>query len=57
MNTHLIQSLNSLTSKTTAVLQWIPAHIGIRGNADQLAKEGIKKQQQKSSLFGNRVSS
>ena len=48
----LIQSLNSLTSRTTAVLQWIPANTGINGNevADQLAKEGSKKQQPKSKL-------
>ena len=47
---NLIQSLNSLTSRTTAVLQWIPAHTGIHGHevADQLAKEGSKKQQHKS---------
>ena len=49
---NLIQSLNSMTSRTTAVLQWIPAHTGIHGNevADQLAKEGSKKQQPKSKL-------
>ena len=48
----LKKSLNSLTSRTTAVLQWIPAHTGIHGNemADQLAKEGSKKQQPKSKL-------
>ena len=48
----LMQSLNSLTSRTTAVLQWIPAHTVIHGNevADQLAKEGSKKQQPKSKL-------
>ena len=49
---NLIQSLNSLTSRTTAILQWIPAHTSIHGNqvADQLAKEGSKKQQPKSKL-------
>ena len=49
---NLIQILNSLTSRTTAVLQWIPAHTGIHGNkvADQLAKEGSMKQQPKSKL-------
>ena len=29
---NLIQSLNSMTSRTTAVLQWIPAHTDIHGN-------------------------
>ena len=49
---NLIQSLNSETSRTTVVLQWIPAHTGIHGNevTDQLAKEGSKKQQPKSKL-------
>ena len=49
---NLLQSLNILTSRTTAVLQWIPAHTGIHGNevAYQLAKEGSKKQQPKSKL-------
>ena len=49
---NLIKSLNSLTSRTTAILQWIPAHTSIHGNlvADQLAKEGSKKQQPKSKL-------
>jgi len=49
---NLIQSLNSLTSRTTAVLQWIPVHTGLHGNevADQLTKEGGKKQQPKSKL-------
>ena len=49
---NVIQSLNSLTSRTTAVLQWIPAHTGIYGNevVNQLAKEGSKKQQPKSKL-------
>ena len=48
----LIQSINSLKSRTTVVLQWIPAHTGIHGNevADLLATEGSKKQQPKSKL-------
>ena len=49
---NLIQRLNSMTSRTTAVLQWIPALTGIHGNevANQLAKEWSKKQQPKSIL-------
>ena len=48
----LIQILNNLTSRTTVVLQWISAHTDIHGNevADQLAKEGCKKQQPKYKL-------
>ena len=43
-------SFQCLTSRTTSVLQRIPAHTGIHGNevADELAKEGSKKQQPKS---------
>ena len=49
---NVIQSLNSLTSRTTVVLQWISAHTDIHRNevADQLAKEGCKKQQSKYKL-------
>ena len=49
---NVIQSLNSLTSRTTAVLHWIPAHTGIHSNelVDQPAKEESKKQQPKSKL-------
>ena len=47
------QWLKISTSGTTAVLQWIPVHTGIHGNevADQLAKEGSKKQQPNSKLI------
>ena len=50
---HILRNLiQSLKSRTTAVLQWIPAHTGIHGNevADQLVKEGSKKQQPNSKL-------
>ena len=55
LNTSRNKELNSLTSALAAlsaeveevVLQWVPAHCGIRGNetADTLAKEGAMKEQ------------
>ena len=48
----LINNINILAQATKIVLQWIPAHTGIAGNevADQLAKEGSKKEQPHSKL-------
>ena len=37
---NLIQSLNSLTSRTTSVLQWIPAHTGIHGSGRSAGERG-----------------
>ena len=43
----LMHQLNTLSKKAAVVLQWVPAHRGIRGNemADRLAKEGSKMEQ------------
>ena len=48
----LTESISILAQTTCVVLQWIPAHTGIRGNeiADQLAKEGKEKEQPPSHL-------
>ena len=42
-----LTEISTLAQTTCVVLQWIPAHTGIRGNeiADQLAKEGREKEQ------------
>ena len=42
--------LNVLSTKSTVVLQWIPAHSGITGN-DELAKEGRKMAQTETCLL------
>ena len=43
----LKHQLTTLSKHTAVVLQWIPAHSGIKGNekADKLAKEGTKLEQ------------
>ena len=48
----LTEKISTLAQTTCVVLQWIPAHTGIRGNemADQLAKEGRQKEQPPSHL-------
>ena len=48
----LTENISTLAQTTYVVLQWIPAHTGIRGNemADQLAKEGREKEQPPSHL-------
>ena len=48
----ITENINTLAQTTYVVLQWIPAHTGIRGNemADQLAKEGREKEQPPSHL-------
>ena len=48
----LTENISTLAQTTYVVLQWIPAHIGIRGNeiADQLAKGGREKEQPPSHL-------
>ena len=48
----LTENINTLAQTTYVVLQWIPAHTGIRGNemANQLAKEGREKDQPPSHL-------
>ena len=48
----LTENISTLAQTTCVVLQWIPAHTGIRGNemADQLAKEGREKEQPPSHL-------
>ena len=48
----LTENISTLAQTTCVVLQWIPAHAGIRGNeiADQFAKEGREKEQPPSHL-------
>ena len=48
----LMDNINELAQSTKVAMQWIPAHTDIVGNeiADQLAKEGKKKDQSSSHL-------
>ena len=48
----LMDNINELAQSTKVAMQWIPAHTDIVGNeiADQLAKEGRKKDQSSSHL-------
>ena len=48
----LFWTLKALAQSVCVVLQWIPAHTGVRGNevADQLTKKGRKKEQRPSDL-------
>ena len=48
----LTENISTLAQTTCVVLQWIPAHTGIRGNeiADEVAKEGREKEQPPSHL-------
>ena len=53
----LTENISILAQSACIVLQWIPAHTGIRGNeiADQLAKEGREKEQPPSHLSNREV--
>ena len=52
MQKKLTENISTLAQSTCVVLQWIPAHTGVRGNemVDQLKKEVRKKEQPSSYL-------
>ena len=53
---NLRRKLYSILEHRRVVLQWIPAHCGIKGNehADRLAKQGANMEQKNSQLHSSR---